>query len=91
MNSVNISVSSRVICLTLSVACPSLEDILENLQFGSLSYSTSPNFYGSYSSGTIVSFECDMNYRLIGLESRTCEDDMEWSGVLPVCECEYGF
>ena len=67
-----------------TVVCSGLEDI----DFGILTYSSEANINGRYSIGTVVSYECDINYRLIGMESRVCEGDMEWSGIAPVCERE---
>ena len=67
-----------------TVVCPALEDI----DFGTLTYSSDANGNGRYSISTIASYECDTNYRRIGMESRVCEGDMEWSGIAPVCERE---
>ena len=73
------------LCLPFTVACPGLEDI----DFGTITYSSDPNDNGRYLVGTTASYECDINYRLSGMESRVCENDMEWSGVAPICEREF--
>ena len=39
-----------------------------------------------FSAGSILSFQCDTGYRLIGEEKVTCEDGAHWSGNLPRCE-----
>ena len=52
-------------------------------------YSSDANVNGSYSVGTTVSYECDVNYRLIGVKSQVCESDKEWNGTTPVCESKF--
>ena len=73
---------SLLLLLLFAVVCPGLEDI----DFGILTYSSDANINGRYSVGTTASYECVINYRIIGMESRVCESDMEWSGIAPVCE-----
>ena len=38
--------------------------------------------------GSTATYSCVRGYRLVGDETRTCQDDGEWSGREPVCECE---
>ena len=35
---------------------------------------------------SVAIYECDTGYELNGDETRTCEDDGEWSGSEPTCE-----
>ena len=70
---------------SFTVACPGSVGI----EFGTLIYSSDANVHGSYSVGTTVTYECDTNYRLIGMKSLVCESNMEWNGVTPVCEREF--
>ena len=35
--------------------------------------------------GAIVYYQCNATYELVGLESRTCQNDGTWSGSLPAC------
>ena len=68
-----------------TVACPSVDSI----DYGTIMYSSDPNIADHFAAGTTVSYECIDNYRLSGMESRQCKNDMEWDGVAPTCEREY--
>ena len=42
------------------------------------------NYIGS-GFGAIARYRCDPGYTLVGVSSRTCKSDGEWSGDDPVC------
>ena len=61
------------------VVCP----ILEDPQFGSISYEN-----GNRGIGSMATYTCDPRYSLVGNALRTCLDTSEWSGRAPTCECK---
>ena len=36
--------------------------------------------------GSIATYVCNDDYLLVGSDTRTCQDNGEWSGEEPVCE-----
>ena len=64
--------------------CPSLEEIED----GSLFYTSAPSNTGNYQQGTMVMYKCDPNHKLNGVNKQTCGANGKWSGVAPTCECE---
>lgn len=36
--------------------------------------------------GSTVQYECDVGYNLIGVSTRTCEENKKWSGSDPHCQ-----
>ena len=62
---------------------------MDSIDYGTITYSSNPNAADHFAAGTTVSYECNDNYKLSGMDSRQCEADMEWSGLAPVCEREY--
>ena len=36
--------------------------------------------------GSLVTYTCDLGYRIIGNNSRECKRDRMWSGRSPVCQ-----
>ena len=43
---------------------------------------------GSTSLNSIVKYMCDNGFTLIGDSFRVCQSSGQWSGALPICECE---
>ena len=41
--------------------------------------------------GTVSSYTCNEGFLLVGDETRICQEDGEWSGNAPICECESFF
>ncbi len=39
-----------------------------------------------YDSGTLATHTCDLGFRRVGVEIRTCLGSMTWSDEAPVCE-----
>ena len=39
---------------------------------------------------SVVTYICDVGYTLQGSNSRTCQDNGQWSGSLPQCNREFG-
>ena len=35
---------------------------------------------------SVVTYACDVNYTLLGSDSRTCQSDGQWSGSVPQCK-----
>ncbi len=73
-------------CLSINytsvVSCSGLSGI----ESGSIEYTTSPNADGNFHSGTIVSYSCVDDFRIVGTDTRVCEPNMNWSGEVPTCE-----
>ena len=38
---------------------------------------------------SVVTYTCDVGYTLQGSNSRTCQSDLQWSGSVPQCNCEF--
>ena len=38
--------------------------------------------------GSTAEYSCNSGYRLVGTQSRTCQDDGFWSDEEPICECK---
>ena len=36
--------------------------------------------------GAMATYSCDTSFRLIGMESRQCQENRTWSGEPPTCE-----
>ena len=36
--------------------------------------------------GAVAIYTCDPSFRLIGVESRMCQENGSWSGEAPICE-----
>ena len=36
--------------------------------------------------GAVATYTCNASYRLVGMESRRCEENGQWSEVAPTCE-----
>ena len=36
--------------------------------------------------GAVAIYTCDPSFRLIGVESRVCQENESWSGEAPICE-----
>ena len=39
--------------------------------------------------GAVAIYTCDPSFRLIGVESRVCQENGSWSGETPICEGNY--
>ena len=63
---------------------------LPALTNGVITYS--PDTEAPYSLGTVTFHVCNQGYRLVGMQTRVCEDVGtafgEFSGEPPVCECK---
>ena len=46
------------------------------------------SYYSSTYYNAVVSYSCDVAYRLLGSRSRTCQANGQWSGNLPQCNCK---
>ena len=36
--------------------------------------------------GAVAIYTCDPSFRLVGVESRVCQENGSWSGETPICE-----
>ena len=47
----------------------------------------------SFSQGTffrsVAMYNCDAPFQLVGSVTRVCQNNMEWSGEAPICECKH--
>jgi len=41
--------------------------------------------------GALAKYRCERGYKLIGEALITCEDNGQWSGVVPECVCKFFF
>ena len=39
--------------------------------------------------GSTAQYTCNSGFVLIGDKTRMCQDDGDWSGEAPVCECKF--
>ena len=39
--------------------------------------------------GAVAIYTCDPSFRLIGVDSRVCQENGSWSGEAPTCEGNY--
>lgn len=49
----------------------------------------STNAGNTYRIGALVKYRCERGYKVIGESLSTCEDNGQWSGVTPCCQCKY--
>lgn len=50
--------------------------------------SVSTNSGNTYRIGALVKYRCERGYKVIGESLSTCEDNGQWSGVTPKCQCK---
>ena len=43
-------------------------------------------FVGTTTLGSLATYSCDPSFRLVGMESRLCQENGTWSGEIPTCE-----
>ena len=60
--------------IIFAVPCPDLTDP-ENGQVA----------VNGFAPGDIATYTCNSGYSLSGPETRECQDDSNWSGVVPTC------
>lgn len=41
-----------------------------------------------YNVHSTIDFHCEKGHKLVGESSLVCQQDGEWSGDSPICECE---
>ena len=39
--------------------------------------------------GSIVSYSCNSEFRLVGNMERICQESGMWTGTVPTCKCKY--
>lgn len=42
----------------------------------------------TYRIGALVKYRCERGYKVVGESLSTCEDNGQWSGVRPKCQCK---
>ncbi len=70
-------------CSTPTAICPELPTLTN----GMISYS--PNNVMIRRDGAIATHSCDTGYTLSGGQTRTCQENGDWSGSEPACNREY--
>lgn len=50
--------------------------------------SVSTTVGNTYRIGTLVKYRCERGYKVIGESLSTCEDNGQWSGTTPTCQCK---
>ena len=49
------------------------------------------NGTGSYTDrcvGSIVTYHCDLGFKLVGKMQQICQESGMWSGTVPICMCQ---
>lgn len=72
---------------TMGVAC--LFSVVDCGKVPTMLYGSANYINGSTYLGSRLSYSCVRNYRLVGVQSRVCQENGQWSDGSPRCEGEF--